>query len=100
MSVAGAVVTVNARVAGDASVLPAASVARTETLCGPSPGSPWSTGLVQSPTRRRPAALERRPSSLEVNANVGVLLLVVPVGPELIVVSGAVVSAGGAAAPP
>ena len=39
------------------------------------------------------------PLSLEVNAKVGVLSVVVPVGPELIVVSGAVVSAGGAAAP-
>ena len=33
------------------------------------------------------------------NANVGVLSVVVPVAPELIVVSGAVVSAGGVAAP-
>jgi hypothetical protein len=39
------------------------------------------------------------PPSLAVKANVGVLSLVVSVGPEVIVVSGAVVSAGGAAAP-
>ena len=35
-------------------------------------------------------------ASVAVKANVGVLSLVVPVGPDVIVVSGAVVSAGGA----
>jgi hypothetical protein len=35
-------------------------------------------------------------ASVAVKANVGVLSVVVPVGPEVIVVSGAVVSAGGA----
>ena len=46
------------------------------------------------PSRRWHSKAES--GSLEVNANVGVLSLVVPVGPDVIVVSGGVVSAGGA----
>ena len=96
MSDAGAVVTVNARVAGVTSVLPAASVARTDTEWGPSLRAVVVHGVVQSthaPASTRHSKADA--SSLELNANVGVRLLVVPVGPELIVVSGAVVSAAG-----
>ena len=93
----GAVSTVNERVAGDASVLPATSVARTDTECAPSPSAAVVHGLVQSahdPESTRHSKTELL--SLDVNANVGVVSLVVPVGPEEIVVSGAVVSGGGA----
>ena len=85
--------TVNERVAGEASVLPAASVARTETLWAPSPSAVVVHGLVQvahEPVSTRHWNVE--PLSLAVNANVGVVSLVGPVGPEPIVVSGAVVS--------
>ena len=88
--------TVNERVAGDASVFPAASVARTETLWAPSPSAVVVHGLVQvahDPVSTRHWNVD--PLSLAVNANVGVLSLVGPVGPEPIVVLGAVVSAGG-----
>ena len=96
MSDAGAEVTVNVRVAGDGSVLPAASVARTDTECGPSLSAVVVHGVVQSSH----AAESRRhskadASSLELKAKVGVLLLVVSAGPELIVVSGAVGSGAG-----
>ena len=99
VSAGGALATVNARVAGVASVLPAASVARTETLCAPSVSVGVVHGLVHvahAPASTRHSKDE--PDSLDVNANVGVLSLVEPVGPELIVVSGGVVSAGGALA--
>ena len=100
VSAGGVVSTVNARVAGVASTLPAASVARTDTLCGPSARVVVVQGLVQ--LAHAPESTWHwnvDPLSLDVKANVGVLSLVVAVGPELIVVSGAVVSAGGAAAP-
>jgi hypothetical protein len=89
--------TVNERVAGEASVLPAASVARTDTLCAPSLSALVVHGLVQvahDPESTRHWNVE--PLSVAVNANVGVLSLVGPLGPEPIVVSGAVVSGGGA----
>ena len=94
-----AVPTVNDRVAGDASVFAAASVARTETECAPSARVPVVHGLVHVahvPESTRHWKVD--PLSLAVNAKVGVLSLVVPVGPDVIVVSGAVVSAGGGAA--
>ncbi len=92
-----AVLTVNARVAGVASVLPATSVARTETEWSPSLRAAVVHGLVQlahAPVSTRHSKTEF--ASVAVKANVGVLSLVVPVGPEVIVVSGAVVSGGGA----
>jgi hypothetical protein len=80
-------------------VFPAASVARIDTVCGPSVRAVVVHGLAHSPhdaesTRHSKIEL----ASLEVKANVGVLSLVVPVGPEVIVVSGADVSGGGAVA--
>src|SRR5204863_8678563 len=92
--------TVNERVAGEASVLPATSVARTATLWAPLPSAVVVHGLVQlahEPVSTRHWKVD--PLSLEVKANVGVVSLVGPVGPEPMVVLGAVVSAGGAAAP-
>jgi hypothetical protein len=96
----GCVSTVNDGVAGDASVFPAASLARTDTLWAPSASAVVVHGLVhaaQTAESTRHSNVE--PASLEVNAKLGVLSLVVPVGPEVIVVSGAVVSGGGGADP-
>ncbi|HEX6618804.1 MAG TPA: hypothetical protein VF024_04050 [Solirubrobacteraceae bacterium] len=83
-------------VAGVASVLPAASVARTETLCAPSARAPVVHGLVQSaqaPASTRHSKTEF--ASVAVNAKLGVLSVVVPVGPDVMAVSGGVVSDGG-----
>ena len=87
---------VNERVAGVASVLPAASVARTANVWPPS-GSVSVIGLehaVQVPPSTRHSNVE--PDSLAVNVNVGDPSLVLPLGPPVIDVFGAVVSAGGA----
>ena len=95
----GPAATVNERVAGVASVLPATSVARTATECAPSLSAPVVHGLVQlahAPESTWHSKTEL--ASVAVKAKVGVLSLDVPVGPDVIVVSGAVVSAGGAAA--
>jgi hypothetical protein len=100
MSGGGAVLTVNERLAGDASAFPAASVARTETLCAPSLSALVVHALVhvaQDPASTRHANVE--PGSVAVNAKVGVLSLVVPDGPDVMLVSGGVVSAGGVDAP-
>src|ERR671915_595182 len=87
-----AVSTVIARLAGVASVLPAASVARTSNVCAPLASAAVVCGEVQAAnaevsTRHWNVA----PASLE-NANVGVASDVRPFGPESIVVCGAVVS--------
>ena len=98
-SAGGAVSTVNERVAGDASVLPATSVARTATECAPSLSAPVVHGLVQfahDPASSLHSKTEL--ASVAVNAKDGVLSLDVPVGPDVIVVSGAVVSLGGGGA--
>src|SRR5512133_3484994 len=98
-SICGAVAaaTVNDCVAGVASVLPAASVARTAMPCMPSV-RPWVVhGLVhaaQAPESSWHWNVD--PLSLAVKANVGVLSVVVPAGPDVIVVFGAVVSPAGA----
>jgi hypothetical protein len=98
VSAGAPVSTVNERLAGDGSVLPATSVARTDTLCVPAASAAVVHGLVQSahaPASARHSKTEF--GSEAVNANVGVLSVVVRVGPRLIVVSGAVASAGGVA---
>src|SRR5581483_5307400 len=75
------------------SVLPAASVARTKIVCEPSFSCAVVCGEPQAandPESTRHSKLD--PDSEEENAKVGVASLVVPAGPESIVVSGAVVS--------
>jgi hypothetical protein len=97
VSAGGVVSTVKERVAGEASVLPATSVARTETVWAPSPRALVVHGLVQSahaPESTRHSKTEL--ASEDVKANVGVVSLVVLFGPDVIVVSGAVVSGEGA----
>src|SRR5206468_4088672 len=92
----GPVATVNDRVAGDGSVLPATSVDRTATLWPPSP----SVGVVQGVAQSTHAPASTRHSntelaSVDVNAKVGDASLVAPVGPEVIVVSGDASPGGG-----
>ncbi len=89
----GVVSTLNARLAGVGSVLPAVSVARTSNVCAPSASAAVVNGVVQA--ANAPASTRHwnvDPASVAVKENVGVLSLVVPVGPAVIVVSGAVVS--------
>ena len=93
-----AVSTVNDRDAGVASTLPAASVARTRNVYAPSASEPRMRGDVHGPNvptaapgpSRRHSNVE--PASELVNVNVAVLTLIGPVGPPVIVVSGAAVS--------
>ena len=95
--VSGAVVsTVNVRVAGVGSTLPAASSARTRNVYVPSASGPSVRGEVQARRCRSPAgavepALERR-ARLAGERERGDAFVIVPVGPRVIVVSGAVVS--------
>ncbi len=96
--VSGATVsTVNVRVAGVASTLPAVSVARTENVY-----EPFGRRRVRLRRRARgvrarrrpacPACTRTSPASVDVNVNDGAVAFVVPVGPPVIVVSGATVS--------
>src|SRR5215218_3220414 len=85
--------TVQVRVAGVASVLREASVARTSKVWEPSERPVWLLGEVQLLN----VALSKRhskvePASEEENANEAKVLLTVPEGPEPMVVSGGVVS--------
>jgi hypothetical protein len=85
--------TVNERLAGVASVLPAVSIARTPKVCAPSPNSVVVCGELHeanaAPSTRHSNV---EPALVEVNSNVGVLSFVVPEGPDVIVVSGGDVS--------
>ncbi len=92
--VSGAVVsTVNVLLAGDGSTFPAASIARTSKLCEPSLNAAVVNGdpqVANAPESTRHS--NRDPDSVDENENVGVLSFVNPVGPPVIVVSGALLS--------
>ena len=98
IDVSGAAVsTVNDRVAGVASTLPAASVARTENVYGrrQRPTTRGDVQLTYVPVvAPGPSSLHSNvePGLAEVNVNDGEATFVVPVGPPVIVVSGAAVS--------
>src|SRR6266511_4731011 len=82
--------TVNERLAGLASMFPAASWARTSNAWSPLVSGPTVVGDVHA--ANAPASSlhwKVDPASLDENANVGVLSLVEPDGPEVIVVCGA-----------
>ena len=93
MVACGSVVsTVNERLAGVGSTLPAASSRRTAKVYAPSPRAEVVWARLQ--VAKSPPSSEHSkvaPSSLE-NANVGVESFVGPLGPESIVVSGGEVS--------
>ena len=94
VSAGGGAVTVKLRVAGEVSVLLDGSVARTSKVCGP--GSK-RRGRVRGRCRAKTAPSSTRhskvePASVEVKVKVGVVSVVGPEGPELIVVSGGLVS--------
>jgi hypothetical protein len=85
--------TTKLRAAGVGSALPAASVALTSKVWGPSARSGYSCGEVQllkTVSSRLHSKVES--SSEEENSKVAVRALIVPVGPESTVVSGAVES--------
>ena len=88
--------TVQPRVAGDASALPARSIARTANVCGPSPRSVWSLGESHAAKAPPSSRHSKRARSSAVNEKAAERELLVPSGPAVIVVSGAVVSSGGA----
>src|SRR5262249_60401077 len=84
---------VHVRLAGDASVLPAGSVARTSSVWLPSPSADVVSGLVQElqlPPSTRHWKLE--PVSDELKSKVGVASFDGSAGPESIVVCGGVLS--------
>src|SRR5687768_10886293 len=94
--VSGGGVTLQLRLAGVRSTLPAASMARTRSWCTPTDRSVYWTGelheLKATPSREH-SNVEL--ASLEENARVACVLPVSVGGPESIVVCGAVVSGGG-----
>ena len=89
--VSGAVAsTVHAREAAVWSTLPAASVARTSKVCGPSASALYACGDVHAvnvPPSMRHANVE--PTSVAENVNDAVRVVTVPAGPPMIDVSGA-----------
>src|SRR3712207_5783451 len=96
LSTVGAVVsTVQLAPAGVSSVLPAASVAFTSKVCGPSERPVYSFGEVQS-VKGSPSRLHWKvePVSVEEKVKLVESLVTVPEGPESMVVSGAAVSSG------
>ena len=84
--------TVKVRVAGLASVLPAASVARTSNVCGPSASAAVVWGEVQVVKASSSMRQSKLAPGSEENSNVGVASRVRPLGPVSIVVCGALVS--------
>ncbi len=89
--------TVKLRVAGDASTLPAASTARNATLWAPPERPENAFGDVQSaksPESSLHCSFAVSPG-VPWNVKVASAWLMVPEGPESIIVSGAVVSGGG-----
>ena len=92
--VSGAVVsTVQVRLAGVGSVLPAGSVARTVNVWEPSANPVYVLGEVQA-VSDPPSSVQPNvePVWLALKANVAVSEVAVPVGPASMVVSGAVLS--------
>jgi hypothetical protein len=83
--------TVNARLAG-APVWPAMSVARTENVCGPSESGPEVKGELQGENPPLSSWHSKLAGSSAVKVKRTGLFVVVPLGPEVIVVVGAVVS--------
>ena len=85
--------TLNGLWAGDGSRLPTGSLACTSNAWRPTGRRPYCFGDRQ-PTQRLPSSRHRKvePASFDRNANRGVLFVVFPVGPAVMVVWGVVVS--------
>ena len=93
MVVSGAVVsTVHARDAGVPSTLPCASSARTRRVCEPSASELYDAGEVQAPQAPPSSLHSNVPASSAPSVNAAEVLVVVPVGPPVSVVCGAVAS--------
>ena len=88
----GTVSTVKERKAGLGSVLPAESVALTSKVWGPSVSAARVLGLKQGEKGSVPTRHSKVAPASEENSKLGVASPVGPLGPESIVVSGAVVS--------
>src|SRR5881227_3241703 len=80
---------VHERVAGVASVLPTASRARTENTCEPSASPAYDLGELHAAQVTLSSEHSNAADSLAVKVNVAELDDTVPVGPPVIVVSGA-----------
>lgn len=98
MIVRGAVAsTTKDRVAGVGSVFAAWSVALTSNVCGPSVRVAVLKGELQAANARSSMRQANvAPASVDVKVNEGAFVLVGPVGPSAMVVSGGVVSGGDA----
>lgn len=85
--------TLNDLWAGDGSRLPTGSLARTSNAWRPAGRRPYCFGDTQR-TQRLPSSRHRKvdPASFDRNANRGVLVVVFPVGPAVMVVRGVAVS--------
>ena len=93
--VSGGGVTVQVRLAGLPSVLPAALVARTENVCDPAARPVKLFGERQG-TQMPRSSLDSKldPAALEENEKLALELVTVPLGPERMVVSGGLRLAG------
>jgi hypothetical protein len=92
----GVTSTVHVRLAGVGSVLADGSVARTWKVCEPSVSPPYVFGLAhaaKAPASRLHSNVE--PPSLDAKSKVAPVLVVIPLGPAVIVVSGGIVSGAG-----
>ncbi len=91
--------TVHEYSAGDRSRLPAASMARTSKVCAPTTRSVYTTGEAQAANQAPSMAHSNvEPASSAEKVNVADVSVVVAAGPLSTVVSGGVVSGGGACA--
>lgn len=86
------VATVHDLVAGVGSMLPAVSRARTVNVCPPSARPLYAWGDEQGPKEAPSRAHSNVAASVAVNSNVAELDATVPLGPDVIVVSGGVLS--------
>ncbi len=102
ISVTGGVVSMRqVRLAGVVSVLPAGSVARIRTVCSPSVSPVRTSGLAHGVNGAASSAqVNVAPASLAVKVMVAAADATSAAGPAVMVVAGAVVSAGGGVCPP
>jgi hypothetical protein len=88
----GEMSTLHAALAGVASTLPAASTARTLNTCGPCVFTKNETGLVHAAQSALSSVHWKTAPASDVNEMVALVVATVPLGAEVMVVSGATVS--------